>query len=646
MFQNLSFNGDALVELEREFDGVALFSVDAQQSFLQKADSLAAISDSEESDEQEPNATIMPEPQETKKAQETRATNAISLLCYLRYKFLMKSLKNPLYFDLSNLRQSDTRYYQLTFTGESIQKCQEFTEAKNRENDLTLKEKDIYSFSAHLNPPTKLNPSIEGFLDSLGIQYNPHQASTLNIKLTEKLKAIKIGKYTICDEEWGHFNAKIPINKMAPRVIDCVIEVINENYKKTTLKLEERQSWIDAFTQQMGDKLKRFNRLRKRAEGRETFDVLCILHASLSAYMQTPITQGDGEEYILDIHPMPNILDTISFSASIAKELEICKGDATSINQLVTTKVMQKVDHFDAPVILPVCTPILPGKSCSEHAFYLVLKKVSDAQYKISIVNCGYASEHDGVVDFPRNLNTQQTVDYLCDAFAVEFFQLIDNGQDDEDQLVSDYLKDNIYDEKTYGELVVSNSTVNEQFYGNCTLHNYNFAIKHCFELDTLNFSKFRQMHLVGFDRFIETNKRLLVQNVNAATPFAATQTTTTSKLNTTAITTTATEKSDKERALRKAAMDGNEINLRSLLAQNVDVNCKGDQSQKTALHLAAGNNHLGCVQILLAAGAIQTTDSSGSLPTNYANRRIRQALQGNTISSANTTQHHGVKMH
>jgi len=639
MFQNLSFNQDAILELEREFNGFALFSFDAHQAFLQKADLLATISESDEEqelksdfEEQEVNAA-MADPQEIKKERET---NAISLLCHLRYKFLMGSLKNPLYFDLSNWRQSNTRDYQITFIGESVQKCQQFTEAKNREQNLTLKEKDIYSFSAHINPPTKLNPSIEGFLDFLKIQYNPHQASTLNITLAKKLKAIRIGKYTICDEKWGHFNAKIPIDKMAPHVINHAIDVINENCKKIMLTTQEKGLWIDTFTKKMSSTLERFNRLRKRAQGRETFEVLCILHASLSTYMQAPITQANGEKYILDTQPMSNILDTISFSASIARELALYQGDYGRIQALVQTTIIGKVNQPNTSVILPVCTPISPNGTHSEHAFYIVLKKVSDEQYKISIVNCGYASKHEGVVDFKETLDTQKTIDYLSDAFNVEFFQLADDGILDEDQLTDNHLKGNIYDEKTYGELVVSNSAVNEQFYGNCTLHNYNFAIKHCFELDTLNFSKFRQMNLDGFDKFIENNKLLLSQ-ANAA-PFTQTTTTTAAATtsSTAAITRIPTDKEKNERSLRQAAMEGNETVLSSLLEQKVDVNCKGEQSQKTALHLAAKYNHLGCVKILLKAGALQTPDADKNLPLDYAaSRQIRLALRGKAEASS-----------
>ncbi len=610
-FTNDSLDKATILKLESQFPGLALFSSAAERAFLQSAKLLTKG--------------------ETKDQEET----AISLLCQRRYQSLMPQLKNRHYFDLRNLDPLNVSQ-KTTFTGQSIQDCQQFTEPTKRKGTLTFKEQDVYSLAAHISPPTKLKPNIQEFLDDCRIQYNLYTLQDLNIQLTEKLKAIQIDEHAICHKKWGHLSSKIAVDKMAPHVIDCIIKLINENFEKRNLS-PVRQTWIDAFITSTTGTLTRFKKLRDNAEGQSTFNILCVLHASLSAYIQAPLTQAEGEEYILDTPLMQNILDTISFSASIAKELALYQGDYTRIQELVKTKIIAKVNQPNTPVILPVCTPIPPDETRSEHAFYIVLKKVSDQQYKISIVNCGYASKHGGlVVDFKEILDTEKTINYLSDAFNVEFFQLDDDETLDEDELIDKHLKGNIYDEKAYGELVVSNSTVTDQFYGNCTLHNYNFAIKHCFELGTLNFSKFRQMNLAGFDKFIENNKLLLSQ-ANAAAP--STQTTTTTAAATTsstvAITRIPTEKEKNERSLRQAAMEGNETVLRSLLEQKVDVNCRGEQSQKTALHFAAANNHLGCVKILLKAGALQTPDSSGNLPKDYANRKIRQALQGKAKASS-----------
>lgn len=98
---------------------------------------------------------------------------------------------------------------------------------------------------------------------------------------------------------------------------------------------------------------------------------------------------------------------------------------------------------------------------------------------------------------------------------------------------------------------------------------------------------------------------------------------------------TEATKKSDNERSLRAAAMNGDETALQSFIDKGVDVNSKGEKSQKTALHLAAGNDRLGCVKILLAAGAKQTKDSLGSFPLDDAvSAEMRTALTGKVVPS------------
>ncbi len=70
---------------------------------------------------------------------------------------------------------------------------------------------------------------------------------------------------------------------MAPHVIDCIIKLINENFGKRNLS-PVRQTWIGVFITSTTGTLKRFNKLRENAEGQNTFNILCVLHASLSAY--------------------------------------------------------------------------------------------------------------------------------------------------------------------------------------------------------------------------------------------------------------------------------------------------------------------------------------------------------------------------
>ncbi len=461
--------------------------------------------------------------------------SAISLLCNKRSEHVKSSLKSFSYFDLTNLHklesvEKDSRLklmnlpssakkkqsivfpkrYEIKILKELIDNCQELTkkEDKSKEDDITFQEEDIYSLAAHIIPPTKLTFNIETFIDHLKISLDEALISDLNVKLVEELRIVKVGNYPVCEEEFGNLNPRLTIAKMAPHIFDCSIKVIKENVRlneEEKLKIEglekNRKDSIKLFIKQLPPQLRIFNELYDRAQCQNTFNILCILYASLQSYGKNAMK----ERYILGKKTTKKILQTIRFSASIAKELEIYEDnpDPEKIKSLVNN-IINHIDATGKPVILPFCTPIAPSSNSSEHAFYAVLRKTNDTSYKISIVNCGYASQYDGVADLP-DLTKDQVTEYVREAFSVEFQKLNSDGRD-EDEIVEECVNTIIYTKK-YGDITISNNTINEQFFGNCTLHNYNFAVKHCFSLDTLNFNTFRNMTVLGFSAFINKNK-------------------------------------------------------------------------------------------------------------------------------------------
>ena len=77
-------------------------------------------------------------------------------------------------------------------------------------------------------------------------------------------------------------------------------------------------------------------------------------------------------------------------------------------------------------------------------------------------------------------------------------------------------MNESIYTEK-YGLIQREITPINTQSYGNCTLHNYNFAIKHCFRLDSLKFSMFKQMIMLGLMFYVKRWLSACIQQPDGA---------------------------------------------------------------------------------------------------------------------------------